>query len=156
MRNRTRTPSRISYIQWSSLLTEPAGSVESGEVRDAAWFVGTDTIRVIRPHLVASPDSTLPADSRGKHLFFQNARNPAVGGTTILLDLPTETRVSLRIFNAAGAVVKNLVAGPLPAGRHNIAWTGRAERGEKLAPGVYFCVLKVGDYSVTRKVLLVR
>jgi hypothetical protein len=141
----------------------------SGELAGGGWFIGTDTIRVIRPHSVASAgrealvgEKELYAEPwmlqgwHGERMFFDVRPNPTAGGAAIQLDLPGESRVTVRILNAAGAVVKNLFDGQLRPGRHNIAWTGRGERGEKLAPGVYFCVLKAGDHSAVRKIVLVR
>jgi flagellar hook assembly protein FlgD len=125
-------------------------------------------IRVIRPHPVASSGAETVGDReiqtmpwllpswRGEHVFFQVTPNPAAGGVAIQLNLPTESQVTVRILNAAGAVVRNLFDGRLNPGRHNIAWTGRGEGGGRVAPGVYFCVVKAGDVSAVQKILLMR
>jgi hypothetical protein len=92
----------------------------------------------------------------GERMFFDVRPNPTAGGAAIQLNLSSESRVTVKIVNAAGAVVNSLMDRRLHPGRYNIEWTGRGERGEKLAPGVYFCVLKAGDYSTARKIVLVR
>ena len=140
----------------------------SGEVGDVAWFIGTDTIRVVRPQAVTSPGPETPVEQEGRavlwgppdlsdrDVLFRVAPNPAVAGAAIRLNLPSGSWVSVKIVNAAGAVVTDLADGWLRAGRHNIAWTGRGRHGEKLAPGVYFCAVKIGESSGTKKILLVR
>jgi hypothetical protein len=140
----------------------------SGELAGGGWFIGTDTIRVILPHPVASVGHGAPAGEgiqatpwmlpgwHGERMFFDVRPNPTAGGAAIQLDLPGESRVTVKIVNAAGAVVNSLMDRRLHPGRYNIEWTGRADSGDRLAPGVYFCVLSAGDYSTARKIVLVR
>ncbi len=35
-------------------------------------------------------------------------------------------------------------------------WDGRNQFGEKVASGVYYYVLKAGDYAATRRMLIVK
>lgn len=81
----------------------------------------------------------------------QNSPNPFNPTTRISFALPTESRVSLRVFDTRGRVVTTLVDGPMPAGRHNVAF-----QGEGLASGTYFYRLDGAGFSETRKMLLVK
>ncbi|MBN2566068.1 MAG: S8 family serine peptidase [Candidatus Eisenbacteria bacterium] len=140
----------------------------SGELADGGWFAGADTVSVIHPQAVTALGGTTlaerdspavlwgPLDLRGGGVLLQVAPNPAVGGAAVRMNLPAGNWVSVKMLNAAGVVVADLAGGWFRPGWHNIAWTGRGMRGEKLAPGVYFCVVKVGESSATRKVLLMR
>jgi len=47
-------------------------------------------------------------------------------------------------------------AGTLPRGSHKTAWDGRNERGEKVSSGVYFCRLRVGAFSASQKILMLK
>jgi murein DD-endopeptidase MepM/ murein hydrolase activator NlpD len=66
------------------------------------------------------------------------APNPAGDETMIAFTLPTEARVSVSIYNAAGRLVRRLVDGPAEAGPHALAWDCRDSRGGRVGGGIYF------------------
>jgi len=71
------------------------------------------------------------------HTNHPNPFNPA---TTIALDLPRDGRLSLRVYDLAGRLVRDLSpAGELPAGRRVFRWDGRDEDGRALPSGSYLC-----------------
>jgi hypothetical protein len=41
------------------------------------------------------------------------------------------------------------------AGTYEVIWDGRDDQGKEVASGIYFCKLKVGDSSQTRKMVLI-
>ena len=85
----------------------------------------------------------------------QNAPNPFRPTTTIRFDLPQAAQVSLRIYDVAGRLVRNLVAGgTLEAGRHEAAWNGQSEAGQRVGAGLYFYRLQAGTFSETRRMVL--
>jgi len=85
----------------------------------------------------------------------QNAPNPFRPSTTIRFDLPQRAAVSLRIYDVAGRLVRNLVAGgTLEAGRHEAAWNGQSESGRRVSAGLYFYRLQAGAFSETRRMVL--
>jgi len=45
--------------------------------------------------------------------------------------------VGARIYNADGVLVRSLSAGPMNAGSETLAWNGRDDNGNRLAPGSY-------------------
>jgi flagellar hook assembly protein FlgD len=49
--------------------------------------------------------------------------------------------VSLKIYDATGRVVRDLVGEKMDAGRYSVTWDGRAADGRRIANGVYFCKL---------------
>ena len=58
-----------------------------------------------------------------------------------------------------GIVVREITLGHQSAGMYRsrsraIHWDGRNEIGERVASGVYFYMLKTGDYTATRKMLI--
>lgn len=83
-----------------------------------------------------------------------NAPNPFHATTRVAFVLPAPGPVRLRIFDAAGRLVRTLVDGDLPAGPHELVWDGRTASGAAPA-GVYFYTLTAGGQDITRKMLRV-
>jgi hypothetical protein len=67
-----------------------------------------------------------------------------------------EQPVELRILDAAGRPVKHLVRALQPAGCYQVCWRATDRGGRPLQDGVYFCQLRVGGQTRTRKVVAVR
>jgi endonuclease I len=85
----------------------------------------------------------------------QNAPNPFHPTTVIRFDLPQRAPVSLRIYDVAGRMVRDLVTGgTLEAGRHEAAWNGRGDSGQRLGAGLYFYRLQAGAFRETRRMVL--
>ena len=83
------------------------------------------------------------------------APNPATGANRIAFGLPAEARVRLAIYDVRGRLVRPLVDGVLPAGRHERAWDGTDTRGARVGPGVYFYRLEAPmGQRVERLILL--
>lgn len=82
--------------------------------------------------------------------------NPFNPMTTIRFELPSERRVDLKVFDASGRMVRELLRGVMyPAGRHSVEWDGRDESGRIASAGVYFCRLSAGaEEAIGRMVLL--
>ena len=58
----------------------------------------------------------------------QNQPNPFSDQTTIHFDLPVNTEVHLRIYDAQGRLVRRLAEGAFPAGFHRDEWAMRDGR----------------------------
>jgi len=71
------------------------------------------------------------------YVLEQNYPNPFNPTTEISFQLPVASEVKLVIYSVTGQVVRELVNGELPAGRHTISWNGRNRAGEAVAGGVY-------------------
>jgi subtilisin-like proprotein convertase family protein len=80
-----------------------------------------------------------------------NYPNPFNPATLIRYALPVRARVTLKIFNVIGQEVATLVNDELPAGMHEVTFDGSA-----LGSGVYFCSIKAGSFSATRKMMLLK
>ncbi len=82
--------------------------------------------------------------------------NPFNPRTTIRFELPAARAVDLRIYDASGRLVRDLLRGErLAAGRHGRDWDGRDGDGRISPAGVYFYRLDAGDDAgVGRAVLL--
>ena len=85
-----------------------------------------------------------------------NYPNPFNPTTTISFSIPEESKVNLTIYNIKGQKVKTLVKELLPAGEHSIIWNGKDSNGNRVGSGIYFYKLKAGDYTSTKKMILLK
>ena len=96
----------------------------------------------------------------GVNRLYQNFPNPFNGATTIRYQVAAaygkKLRVSLKLYDITGRLVRTLVDDNKPAGTYTVVWDGTDERGRKLSAGVYFCKLKVGGFSDIKKLVLVK
>ena len=97
-------------------------------------------------------------DSEVPKLFslYQNYPNPFNSQTAISFELMDQAIVSLRLYDAAGRLIRILASGQRDAGHQNVAWDGRDANGRSLASGTYFYRLDAGTISRTRKMILLR
>jgi hypothetical protein len=97
------------------------------------------------------------AELPARTALHQNYPNPFSCSTIIRYDLTRGDAVSLRIYDATGAVVKSLCDGPRNPGCYEAVWLGDTENGNRAAAGIYFCRLRTAaGFDRTRKLLLVR
>ncbi len=82
--------------------------------------------------------------------------NPFNPRTEIAFALPHDGEVRLWIADARGRRLRELVTGPLAAGRHAAVWDGRDASGSGVASGVYVAVLEHAGQRVAQRVTLVR
>jgi hypothetical protein len=101
---------------------------------------------------VPSPLSVAP---RGE-LTLVLGPNPFRDHLRVFFTLPVAAPTRIALHDVAGRRVRLLQDGPLTAGAHAVAWTGRDERGGVVAPGVYFLRLESGGQVRVRKILLLR
>jgi hypothetical protein len=91
--------------------------------------------------------------------LLQNYPNPFNPVTRIQYTVgssQTPIPTTLRIYDIPGKLVRTLVNEPKPAGSYQVVWDGKNENGKDVASGIYFCKLKVGDQSQTKKMILIK
>jgi C1A family cysteine protease len=86
----------------------------------------------------------------------QNYPNPFNGTTTIVYSLSNKSEVDIRIYDPAGRLIKILEQKLQDAGRYETVWRGDDNAGRSVASGVYFCRIKTGSFSQTRKIVYLR
>ncbi len=99
------------------------------------------------------PDN-IPSENEVPHKFSleQNYPNPFNPTTAIKFDLPQNTFVTLKVYNAIGQVVAELVSNEYKnAGRYNINFDG-----SNFASGIYFYSLEAGTFKDIKKMILVK
>ena len=81
----------------------------------------------------------------------QNYPNPFNNVTNIEYYLPRNSEVNLRIYNLDGNVIKVLIEETQRKGEHFTNW-----HAGNISSGIYFCRLKAGGFTETRKMLLIK
>jgi hypothetical protein len=83
------------------------------------------------------------------------APNPLDNQTRIGFSLARDSRITLRIVDAGGRVVRTLFDGRQPAGDHDLTWNARDDRGRSVGSGVYFVELLAANERFARKVVVI-
>ncbi len=112
-----------------------------------ALIVGSDEFIAKRDDLPALPTRTV---------LHQNYPNPFNPTTIIRYEIARPGDVTLRMYNAAGALVKELYNGHRAAGVYEAGWNGENNQGHKVASGIYFYKLTAVDFAQTKKMILLK
>ena len=86
-----------------------------------------------------------------KFELFQNYPNPFNPATKIKFGIPKAGKVVLSVYNLLGQKVAELLNAELPAGYHSIIFDAG-----KLSSGIYIYKLKVGEYTASKKAVLLK
>ncbi|MBK7447376.1 MAG: T9SS type A sorting domain-containing protein [Ignavibacteria bacterium] len=86
-----------------------------------------------------------------KYFLSQNYPNPFNPVTNLEFGIPELEFVSLKIFDVLGNEVSILVNENKPAGRYEVTFNGTG-----LPSGIYYYKLTSGNYSYTRKMMLIK
>ncbi|MEJ2628897.1 MAG: T9SS type A sorting domain-containing protein [bacterium] len=79
----------------------------------------------------------------------QNYPNPFNPSTTINYSLPESGYITIGIYNLSGQKIETLVDGFKQTGIYQIKWETKG-----LPSGIYFCTIKAGYFSESRKLVL--
>lgn len=112
-----------------------------------------------------------PVNPQGKELvtlgqvkrnqLFQNFPNPFNPETWIPFRLADESSVTIEIFCSIGEKIRTLSLGTMKAGNYTtqskaVYWDGQNNDGEPVSSGIYFYTISAGDFSATRKMLILK
>ncbi len=99
-----------------------------------------------------APDNIIEGKNNAEHFrLYQNYPNPFNPVTTFSFDIPKQSFVSLKVYDLLGRETATLVDETKKAGSYKVLWNAN-----RLASGVYFFQLQAGDYSSTKKFLLLK
>ena len=93
--------------------------------------------------------------------LLRNYPNPFNPETWIPYQLAESAEVTLTIYDMNGQLVQRLEVGHQAAGMYQsrsraVYWDGRNQLGESVASGLYFYTLTAGEFSATRKMLILK
>ncbi len=105
------------------------------------------------PGVVSTASNEAMPSEYALHTAYPNPFNPT---TTIRYDLPQASRVRLTIYDVMGRQVRTLLQGEQAAGYRSVVWGGTDDRGQLVSSGVYLYRLQTGEFSLTKKMVLLR
>jgi hypothetical protein len=162
----------ITYNE--AALTVPEASLQmmhwDEQLNPDSWVNITTTLDVVNnkicgwtenlsPFVIAKLGPT-PVDGTPSPQAFalrQNVPNPFNPTTTITYDVPAGgAKVSIRVYDAAGRLVRALVEEQRPAGTHATTWDGRDQFGSQVSSGVYFYRMTAGSFVESRRMVLLK
>ncbi|MDP4173736.1 MAG: multicopper oxidase domain-containing protein [Bacteroidota bacterium] len=108
---------------------------------------------VVKPALSKDAASSAVVESFELHQNYPNPFNPS---TTIQFQIPMAGLVEIKIFNSLGKEVTTLIKQDYEAGLHSVQWNGLDSFGFRVPSGVYLYVMKSGEFSETKKMVLLK
>ncbi|MBP1654857.1 MAG: Subtilisin-like serine protease, partial [Bacteroidetes bacterium] len=177
-------PTSYTYVQGTSFSCPLAAGVAALMVKAAPTATPMQVIQALKmtASQAATPDNRMgwgiidapkaityltglvsvdPEGQPAEYVLEQNYPNPFNPETRIAYGLPSQSGVTLRIFDMLGREIRTLVNGIQSAGRHESTWDGTDAAGRNVASGVYLYRLEAIDAlgrqtSTSRKMILLR
>ena len=93
--------------------------------------------------------------------LLRNYPNPFNPETWIPYQLAESAEVTLTIYDMNGQLIRRLAVGHQAAGMYQsrsraVYWDGRNQLGESVASGLYFYTLTAGEFTATRRMLILK
>jgi len=82
--------------------------------------------------------------------------NPLRGTGNIAWSVQTAGKVTLKVYDPSGRVVRNLVESSMKPGRYAVTWNGKANDGRDVSAGIYFYKLETSSGKLEQKVVVTR
>ena len=153
---------------FSDAAAAPAAKPEASEILTTAkikqWLTDAKALEITDPIMergIVVLQQLLASLTPTETQLLANYPNPFNPETWIPYRLADDAFVTLTIYDLNGRVVRTIDMGHQPAAAYEsrsqaIYWDGRNQVGEKVTSGVYFYHLSAGDYSATRKMLILK
>ncbi len=121
-----------------------------GYIERDGWYVDDVLIAIEGPETGVDEFVT-------RELAISNFPNPFNPRTSVSFQMPSSGTADVRVFDAAGRLVRTLLAGDeRDAGRHQVIWDGRDDAGRGVAAGVYFSRIVAGGREASAKMVLLK
>jgi hypothetical protein len=144
----------VEWMNTGDGSTTDGGVVTAGTTRTFTPPFNSDAALYLHARQTSNgitPQATIP----GYHLS-TNYPNPFNPSTVVTYDLPQRAHLALRIYSAAGQLVRTLANGMTPAGEGSFTWDGKDGAGKPMSSGTYFCRMTANDYTATVKMILLK
>ena len=126
------------------------------------WYVGFGHLYLYRFLQNAYPPEHNLNYSKHRNDFpetfklIQNYPNPFNPTTTLKYDLYKDSFVDITVYDMLGNVVNNLINMNQNSGSKSTQWNATNNQGEPVSAGVYLYKIQAGDFSQTKKMILLK
>ncbi len=118
--------------------------IESGALDKGVVFISD-------PIAVSGSLSGIPSTNHYSYFLANNYPNPFNPSTTIEYEVPSNSFVTLRVYDVLGREVETLVNETKGPGEYSVKFDG-----DKFPSGVYFYRMSAGNYTSIKKALLIK
>ncbi|MDP7281861.1 MAG: T9SS type A sorting domain-containing protein, partial [Candidatus Poribacteria bacterium] len=137
--------------------TQQKWSIQSAIVELEGMLVRSESEELALNVLKAILPERLPTQTQ----LLANYPNPFNPETWIPFKLAQDSSVTAKIYDVTGKLIRMIELGHVTAGNYvdsskAIYWDGRSEDGEMVASGTYFYQIQAGDYTETRKMVILK
>ncbi|MFC2135767.1 aryl-sulfate sulfotransferase, partial [Bacteroidota bacterium] len=139
-----------SYFEWEVDLTLEPGDdykIQITSVDDETLLDISDALFSIIDTVSSVIDDAIPTE----YSLNQNYPNPFNPSTTISYSLPVSGKTKLVVYDLLGNEIETLINAEKHAGHHEVVFNAN-----NLSSGIYLYLLTSGDYSVTKKMVLLK
>ena len=157
---------RLTVVDIETGRAATIGDILEISARSPNPFIGVQSLQYtvtaedVKRSLIQLPELVtyeIPSETQ----LLRNYPNPFNPETWIPYRLAEDAFVTLIIYDQTGHVVRTLDVGHQVAAVYEsrskaVYWDGRNNVGERVASGVYFYHLSAGDFSATRKMLILK
>lgn len=148
----TNSGANWTTLTWAAGITSKVTQMEaiysSGSAYVYAVCADGSVCKLVDPVTDVNTNNTvIPSEYK----LEQNFPNPFNPSTTINYSIPKESNVTLKVYNILGSEVKTLVNEKQSVNNYTIT-----ADFSNLPSGIYYYTLKAGDFTMTKKLMLVK
>jgi photosystem II stability/assembly factor-like uncharacterized protein len=144
-----------SYSLASTTLTDGDYTfvAEVTDFEGKTTMIESEQFRIVNNPIDVEEVTKLPKET----ILLLASPNPFNPSTTITFELHKNSNISLIIYDLLGREVTTLIDDEnRAAGSYKLNWNGKNSFGIQQASGIYFLVMKSGDYMKTQKLMMLK
>ena len=143
-----------AWLEHTVYLGTFSGTIYLGILAHSGYGHNTniDYVRLISPTIGIEENGVLYSPI-ATALYAPNP-NPAIRQAQISFSIAEAQRISLKIYNASGRLIKTLANTYLQQGTYNYIWNGKDEHNRRVAGGIYFYILETPQRNFAMKLIL--
>ena len=137
------------------------GEDEAAESYAVSWQTGVLYSIQANSAITLLNDNNEQSNLKAVHKYMPAAAleiypNPFSNSTTISYTLLQSQKVSVSIYDVTGNFIKTLLNTQVNEGAHQLTWNAKDEKGKAVNAGVYFLQFVTGEYTKTKKLIVVK
>jgi hypothetical protein len=82
--------------------------------------------------------------------------SPLSPGEKIVSGHVMQSQVEMMIVSSDGKAIRDLILDKNQFNQQPVYWDKKDKNGNKVSPGIYYCLLKVDEITISKRILLVR